>query len=120
MANPFDYSLCCQVVTCYRKTGDAVTRQVLDGVFYSYRDRVTGQMPGTCFQRLFTLIIPGEVVVQPGDRIYDGVGPEVNAAGWAGFIPACVPGLSQVQYAMPCFWEGSCCHTEAGRKAGTV
>lgn len=110
-----DYSLCCQTVTVYRKRGSIVSRQVLENAFYSYRDRLVGQSPDSRMERLFTLILK-DADVQVGDRVYDGVGPEIDPAGWAGFIPACVPGLSQVQYVTN--WKG--CHLEAGRKVGNV
>lgn len=110
-----DYSLCCQTVTVYRKKGGVISRQVLENAFYSYRDRLVGQSPDSRMERLFTLILK-DADLQVGDRVYDGVGPEIDPAGWAGFIPACVPGLSQVQYVE--HWKG--CHLEAGRKVGNV
>ena len=110
-----DYSLCCQTVTVYRKAGSNVSRQVLENAFYSYQDRLVGQSPDSRMERLFTLILP-DGDVQVGDRIYDGVGPEIDPAGWAGFLPACVPGLSQVQYVKQ--WNGF--HLEAGRKVGNL
>lgn len=113
---PLDYGLCCQTVTVYRRMGNKVLRQVLENAFYSYQDRYVGQAPDSRMERLFTLILPGNYPLQVGDRIYDGVGPELDPAEWAGFIPACVPGLSQVQYVKPFFWEGKICHLEAGRK----
>ena len=50
----------------------------------------------------------------PGDRIYDGVGPEQVV--WESFLPVNVPGLSELAYATPWYWEGEYSHWEAGRE----
>ena len=116
MDNPFPYPLCSQTVTVYHKTGSAVERRVAPGCYYHYEDVCTEDAVGIRRRRKFLLIQPGEKRIYPGDRIFDGVGPEVTAADWAGFLPIGVPGLSEAAYATPWHWEGRLCHTEAGRK----
>lgn len=110
-----DYGLCCQTVTVYRMGDFGVERLVADGCLYDYEDVITQDVPGGRLERKFLLVMPGsEQRVFPGDRIYDGVGPET--VDWARFIPASVPGLSIAEYARPCRWAGAVCHVEAGRK----
>lgn len=116
MGNPFPYPLCDRVVTVYRREKDGVLRRVVAGCYYHYQDVCTTDGQGTQFVRKFLLIQPGEDRIYPGDRIYDGEGPEVTAADWDSFLPVTVAGLSQVAYAAPWYWEGRLCHTEAGRK----
>lgn len=116
MSCPLDYSLCDRTVTLYRWRGGTVTRQVIDNAWYDYRTVQRTDALGSRQERAFQLIIPGDAALLPGDRVYDGVGPVITAQQWAGFLPVCVAGLSQVQYVKPYFWQGQICHTEAGRK----
>lgn len=114
---PFDYSLCNQTVTIYRKQRHNVLYQVIENCYLEYSTRVDTDEYGKQMERRFLLIIPGsrqQVFVD--DRIYDGVGPELSIQEWTDFIPAKVPGLMQVQYVTPCSWNGQICHMEAGRK----
>ena len=104
------YPLCDRTVTLYRKTGEQVERQVLEGCFYRYEDAVTEEQ----FLRKFVLIHPGAEEIRPGDRVYDGIGPEQVV--WAEFLPITQPGLSEAAYAAPWCWEGKIVHWEAGRK----
>ena len=68
--------------------------------------------------KTFLLIIPGDVPLQPGDRIFDGIGPvEVD---WAGFVPALVPEVYELSFAKPCYWEGKIAHWEAGHRKEAV
>lgn len=114
MSCPLDYSLCNQTVTLYRRRGDTVTRQVVENAYYAYRLRQVSDQLGTRQETAFQLIIPGLADVQPGDRVYDGIGPET--VDWHSFVPVCVAGLAQVEYAQPCYWQGAVCHTQAGRR----
>jgi hypothetical protein len=110
------YSLCDQTVTVYRLTDGDVQRQVLEGCFYRWEDGLQEDAAGVHHSRRFLLIQPGDTQrVQPGDRIFPGVGPEVDAGAWARFIPALVPGLGEAAYAVPRFFGGELVHTEAGR-----
>ena len=105
--------LCRQVVTLYRSQEQGITRHVVEGCFYNYEDAVTQDVPGGRLERKFLLVIPGDVAVFPGDRVYDGIGPE--DVDWDSFLPVCVPGLSIAQYVHRYSW-GGLDHTEAGRK----
>lgn len=115
MHSPLDYGLCRQTVTIYRRTGDTVERTVVENAWYRWQTKTFWDAQGSRQETLFTLILPAPAAVQVGDRIYDGVGPEVDAAQWAGFLPVHVPGLGQVQYVKPCCFMGQLCHTQAGR-----
>ena len=111
-----DYSLCNQTVTLYGLRGDQVIRQVVDNAHYTWQvHQVTDEM-GTRQETKFCLIVPGSVNLLPGDRIYDGIGPQIDPAQWSLFIPVLVPGLSQAAYVCPYRFRGEICHTEAGRR----
>ena len=99
-----DYSMCCQTVTIYRKTSeDTILRQEIPGCFLQWENLWDGQN--------FLLIQPGqEQLVFPGDKVWEGIGPEVALEAWEDFIPT-----AEVQYAKVYNWEGKFCHTEAGR-----
>jgi hypothetical protein len=112
----FPYPVCHQTVTVYRKNSDTVMRRVAHGCYYRFEDHLQEDAAGLRFVRKFLLIQPGNEVILPGDRILEGIGPTVDSAQWDKFVPACVPGLSQVAYAAPWHWEGKICHYEAGRK----
>lgn len=110
------YPMCEQTVTVYRKAGDTVCRQVHEGCFYHWQDRLVRAAAGVRLERTFLLIMPGQTQqVFPGDRVLEGVGPEVTAQQWAGFIPVNVPTLSEAEYAKVWRLDGAVCHTEAGR-----
>ena len=73
---------------------------------------------GKSLEKTFQLIIPGDVPLLPGDRIYRGVGPE--EVSWQTFIPALVPNLYEVGIAKPCFWNEEITHWEAGNRKETL
>lgn len=104
------YPLCDRTVTLYRRTGDQVERRVLQGCFYRYEDCADEER----FVRKCLLIWPGAEDIRPGDRVLEGVGPEIVV--WEQFLPICVPGLSEVDYAAPWYVDGQLVHWEAGRK----
>lgn len=113
--NPLDYSLCSQTVTVYRKMGETVTRQVAENCHLSRQTSTSPESYGKSLEKKFQLIIPGNAIpLQPGDRIFDGVGPE--EVNWQTFVPALVCALFEVSFAKPCFWEGEITHWEAGHK----
>jgi len=116
MSCPLDYSLCDQTVTIYHLENGTIKRQVVDKAWYSwYIEQVTDTM-GTRQETKFSLILPGWYSIFPGDRVYEGDGPVITAGQWSEFLPVTFPGLSQVQYVKPCYWQGRICHIEAGRK----
>ncbi len=120
MACPLDYSCCCQTVTVYRREGDSIRRTVVPNCYLELEDVERDYLSGGRAERKFLLVMPGQPQrILPGDRIYDGIGPEVTLAQWPAFIPARIAGLVEAEYAKPFFWEGTLCHVEAGRKAPT-
>ena len=104
------YPLCDRTVTLYRNGEAGVERYVLSDCYYRYTDVLEDGR----FQRNFLLVRPGAFPICPGDRVLEGIGPE--EVDWESFLPVCVPGLSQVQYATPNYWLGQLIHWEAGRK----
>ena len=111
--NPLDYSLCCQTVTLYRKTGEMITRKVLPGCYLSRQLAMPQAGYGKSMEKKFLLIIPGNACpLQPGDRVFDGIGPA--CVDWQVFLPASVPELLEVNFAKPCYWDGELVHWEAG------
>ena len=112
--NPFDYSLCDQTVTVYR----GQQRQVAENCHLSRQISTPTENYGKSEEKKFLLIIPGDFPLQPGDRIYDGIGP--TEVDWNTFIPALVPELYEVSFAKPCFWDGEVTHWEAGNRKETL
>lgn len=108
-----EYAMCCQRVTLYRKTPQGILRQEIPNCYLQVlSERVYGKL--SCGQDLkFLLIQPGqEQLVFPGDRVFDGIGPEITQEQWDTWA---VP-MGEVDYAVPYQWQGVFCHTEAGRK----
>lgn len=115
--NPLDYSLCDRTVTIYRRQGNQVLRQVVDNCFFSRQEALTLDVLGGRKEITFQMIVLGNSQqIFPGDRVLEGVGPEIAVEQWSGFIPAKVANLVEVSYVTPCYWEGERCHIEAGRK----
>lgn len=113
---PVDYSLCKQTVTVYRKEGDEYIRKVYDKAFLDYKKTQSVDKTGSREANSFLLVIPGSVqTVFVGDKVYDGVGPEIaDKEAWKTFIPVNVAGLVVVSYADAKKWNGQIVHTEAG------
>ncbi len=112
-----DYRMCTQTVTVYRKTPEGVLRFEIPGCFLQWQEEMAFERLGQRQEQKFLLIQPGqEQLVFPGDRIYDGIGPEITEEDWSAFAPAQVTGLGEVSYATVYRWQGTFCHTEAGRK----
>ena len=111
--NPLDYSLCVQTVTVYRNVDGKVCRQVAENCCLSRQTAVPTEQYGKSMEKKFLLIIPGEEMpLLPGDRVFDGIGPET--VDWETFVPASVPALYEVSFARPCYWDGEITHWEAG------
>ena len=104
--------LCNQTVTCYRRSDGEVKRRVISGCYYDWRVIQKTSLTGVEQDTVFLLILPPGESVLPGDRIYDGVGPE--NVDWDTFLPNLVPGFSQAAWVRPCFAGSSLHHTEAG------
>ena len=110
MMNP----LCTQTVTLYRRQNNAVQRRVVTGCYYDWKLISTNAPEGQRRDTAFLLILPPGESVQPGDRIYDGIGPE--NVDWQTFLPSMVQGLSQATWVRPCYVGSSLHHTEAGNQ----
>jgi len=110
MVNP----LCCQRVTVYHRTRDGVQRRVIDGCYYDWKVVRQPTLEGVQEETVFLLILPPGERIEPGDRVYDGTGPE--QVDWQSFLPATVPGLSQTAWVRPCYIGSSLHHTEAGNQ----
>lgn len=117
MAAPVEYGMCTQTVTVYRKTLEGIRRLVIPRCFLQWQDEIGFEQTGVRKERKFLLIQPGtEQVVFPGDRVLEGIGPEIPEKEWEAFLPVRINGLGEIAYATAYHWEGSFCHTEAGRK----
>lgn len=117
MTGPLDYSLCDQTVTLYHKQGSSVLRQVVEGCFYHWEEVQKEDEFGIRRETHSLLILPGDTYrIFVGDRVCEGVGPEIGIEAWSTFLPVTVTGLSEINYVSPCRWEGIVCHMEAGRK----
>lgn len=115
MSCPLDYSLCDQTVTIYRMAQGELTRWVTDGALLTIScERIPG-MTGEAYTVHCHVILAGETAcLMPGDRIVHGVGPELSPEAWERFVPVIVPGLAQVDYVKPFYWQGKQCHVEGG------
>lgn len=102
----FPNGLCDRVVTVYRLRKGQVLRQVTRA-FYHYRDVWSQER----FTREFLLVLPEDIPLEPGDRIFDGIGPEQVL--WESFLPVACPGLSQVRKAEAYRFRGKFHHWEA-------
>ncbi len=117
MGCPMDYSLCDRTVTLYRQDRGRLWREVVEDCYYAYEEVQLTDLLGDRRETRFLLIMPGTCQrVWVGDRVYDGVGPELEQIDWDTFVPANVPGLGQVAYTRGFWWGGEICHMEAGRK----
>jgi len=117
--NPLNDCLCRQTVTVYRKTGEEISRKVARECYLSASISAPTESYGKSMEKKFLLIIPGdEVPLQPGDRIFAGIGPET--VDWQAFVPATIRELYEVSFAKPCYWEGELTHWEAGNRKETL
>lgn len=102
--------MCQQTVTVYRRRENGVLRQVLENCFLQMKGIVREDVYGKEETVSFLLIVPGrEQLVFPGDRIVEGIGPEVT--DWQH-----TSAFAQAEYAQVFYWNAEPCHTEAGRK----
>lgn len=112
--SPLDYSFCNQAVTLYRRQGDKICRRQLHKCYFSLEETYSQDGFGSKVRKKCRLIVPGATPLFAGDRVYPGVGPEVEAEAWDSFVPANVPGLAVLGWVKTYFWENTPCHTEAG------
>lgn len=113
---PVDYRFCTQTVTVYHKEQETITRTVYNRAFLDWKKTQTVDQTGSKEANSFLLVIPGSTqTVFVGDKVYDGIGPEIaDNAAWRDFIPSKVPGVVVVSYADAKKWDNRIVHTEAG------
>lgn len=104
--------LCDQMVTLYRMENGTVSRRVVTGCCYRWKTECCEDTAGVREKRTFLLILPPGEQILPGDRVYDGLGPEY--VDWQQFLPALVCGLGQVTWVCPYYLGSTHHHTEAG------
>ena len=107
-----NHPLCAQTVTIYRLAGDEVRRIVAENAFYSWQDCMDEGVDGIRFRRKCFLVAPCEIL--PGDRVLEGVGPEIEKSEWTAFLPVYVPTLSELMYADAKYFLGRLHHYEGG------
>jgi hypothetical protein len=111
------YDLCRDTVTVYRLQEAGVHRQVLEGCLLTWEEQIVKDVYGSRKGTEFLLIHPGKTQeVFPGDRVMQGIGPEITKEEWGAFIPAAVPGLGQVSFVRSYRWGGELQHIEAGSR----
>ena len=117
MSTPIDYRMCTQVITVYRKSAQGILRLEIPNCYLQWQEELRHSQLGRQQERKFLLIQPGETqLVFAGDRVFDGIGPQIDEIEWAAFLPVLVDRLGEVAYATEYRWQGEHCHTEAGRK----
>lgn len=108
---PLDYTLCNQTVTVYHR--ENLERTVVEDAYYDYWQEETvddGQTDGSV---RFSLIVPGSLDIQPGDKVLPGRGPALEGMGqWMMLTAGALPGLGIVKSVSPKYWKGAICHTE--------
>ena len=73
---PLHYGLCNQTVTLYGVRGGEILRRVAEGCYLAAESGITENTFGKSRLKKFLLIIPGDQDLQPGDRVFRGIGPE--------------------------------------------
>lgn len=111
---PLHYGLCNQTVTLYGVRGGEILRRVAEGCYLASESGITENTFGKSRLKKFLLIIPGDQDLQPGDRVFEGVGPE--GVNWQSFVPAFTEGLYEIGRVKKQLWEGEITHTE-GRES---
>lgn len=114
--SPVDYAKCNQTVTIYHQEGTEYIRRVCNRAFLDFRKTLNTEKTGRRESNSFLLVIPcSEQIVFEGDKVLLGIGPEVaTAEDWRKLIPAKMPGLVEVRYVDPKYFEGRMIHVEAG------
>ena len=111
------YRFCDRTVTVYRLENGQIQRLVVENCYYFWQTKQVRDVRGARMDTKFLLVMPGSCQrVFVGDRIFDGVGPHITAEDWERFLPSQIPGLGEVAYVRPCWWDGQISHMEAGNK----
>ena len=123
MGKELAFPLCTQTVTLYHPDPDSetVTRTLVAGVFLDRRVKMNFTETGCQAAQAFLLVIPAAAgepgdayTLEPGDRIFEGSGPELSWQEWPEFLPALREGICCVQYVDPKKVRGRFSHLEAG------
>lgn len=103
------FPFCESCVTVYRRRGDAISRFVYSDCHLQRRCHGAKDSAGFYRKWDFLLIVPGDRMVLPGDRVTLGVGPE--GVRWEDLQEALTVG-----YSAPYIMDGGICHWQAGGK----
>lgn len=112
--NPFDYSMCCQTVTAYRRGLEGVRRLVIPGCLWQEGELQQDDGLGTDRRGELSLTVAGYADIEVGDRVMLGEGPQVEAESWIDFLIAYKSQLRVLKRVRPRRWIGRICHMEAG------
>ena len=104
-----------RTVTLYRKEKNGIIRQVVENCYLERKDVAETDLSGLRRDRKFLLILTGDARVYPGDRIFEGFGPEIGLEQWGEFIPVAVPELMEVAFTKAYYVGDEISHVEAGR-----
>lgn len=108
---PLDYTLCNQTVTVYHR--ETLGQTVVENAYYNYREAETVNEGQADISVGFSLIVPGRLDIQPGDKVLPGRGPALaGKEQWLLLTAGALPGLGVVKSVSPKYWKGTVCHTE--------
>lgn len=110
-----------QTITLYHPDFDgdfSCRRQVVEGVAYQWqhgrsidnlgKSYANRSLMGETAETKALLILPPEVEVALGDKVIEGVGPEITERGqWAALLPENTPSLTVVRSIQPRYWGGT-------------
>ena len=110
-----DFSLCQQTVTLYHYDGGEITRVECPKAYFEETDKLETSTTGESGKTEHLIVIPGEVDIVPGDKVFLGVGdyPDGDTARWWRlFIPSKVPQCVIARSVSRRHWLGKPTHIE--------
>lgn len=108
---PLDYTLCNQTVTVYHR--ETLERTVVENAYYDFRQEETVNDGQADTAVRFTLVVPGRLDIQPGDKVLPGRGSALEErAQWMRLTAGAVSGLGIVKSVSYKYWNDTVCHTE--------
>jgi hypothetical protein len=110
-----DFSLCQQTVTLYHYDGGEITRVEYPKAYFEETDKQEISTTGESGKTEHLVVIPGEVDIVPGDKVFLGVGdyPDGDTARWWRlFIPSKVPQCVIARSVSQRHWLGKPTHIE--------
>lgn len=112
---PLTYQMCKQTVTVYHNEKGTITRTVFNKAFMEFKKTQNVDATGSREVNSFLLVVPTDTpVLHVGDKAFMGVGPEITAEQWTGFIPSKVRGLVVLSYVDDKYYGTDMVHQEAG------